>query len=66
MKKVLFSDCNDIMKIPSIEEYDIYIEHLWWTKKELSHIRSKCIKGLKLIYKEYPTITLKEAIKILN
>jgi hypothetical protein len=62
LKKVTFSNINNIILIPSNNDYKEYnlIYELWYSEKDYIKFKDDFINEINILYKLYPTSTIEE------
>jgi hypothetical protein len=62
LKKVTFSNINNIILIPSNNDYKEYnlIYELWYSEKDYIKFKNDFFNEINILYKLYPTSTIEE------
>ena len=62
LKKVTFSNINNIILIPSNNDYREYnlIYELWYSEKDYIKFKNDFLNEINILYKLYPTSTIEE------
>ena len=68
LKKVTFSNIDNIILIPSNNDYKEYklIYELWYSEKDYIKFKNDFINEINILYKLYPTLNIEEVKYKLN